>query len=519
MPRIIYDPNTGNDVTAAAKSVLLGSQTAMLCNLYSFANRVFWADDPVGNIGFWSFTDADFPVAASYLQLFASGAVEISTLNGGSMLYTPNPSGGVVFRPGGGENDGGFKHSGLTYSVGLEANNVDVTWFVDDAADYFSPITGAYPPLINPPLSILGMKHAMAYYRAFDDCPFWIHRCIFDPYLQVWPGCCIACWTDGTGQIVAGTQPFITGNGIAVTVPAGATQLQMGINDFPYNDNTGQWNMLVNGNPVIVSATAVPWVYSGGSLNAAFPLPSSGASSPTVVAGLTAGQTVTIEYVNGLSSLHFGVPPFFGPIGVVGYPNTAVLSTPGQYAISTILSTYPTLLGTTLMYRGYVRNTESAADYLKISLGSLMQILQDTQVPNQLVQANSRQNPFLPFPNVAAATLTPYPSAGTIIRVSAKTYTFGGSGITANQLQDSWITFNPAASSYNFAPQSGLPPICDPGWRIQSNTASSGGSLNITFYDPPVVPGDVQQVNLFSAGSQTSGPPGFPNLPPPENIV
>jgi hypothetical protein len=380
MPRVIYSPTTGLDVSSSVQSSLLSSRTVVMANLYSFSNRVFWVYNGFNFCAFWSFTDFDVPISLDYLQLGATGAVKPSQLNSGAMLYLHGNSSSTAmnFVPKfpsvpqsigppsvGALNDGGFKHSGLKYEVGLAANDVDVTWFVDDAGDYFA-FAGPYDPLINPPVGILPMKQAMTYYRAFDDCPFWIHRAIFS--------------------------------------------------DFPAN---------------------------GGSL-----------------------------------------------------------------------------LGTTLLWRGYVRKAEAAADYLKITLGSLMQYVQDTQVPNQLIQPNARTNPFLPFPNAATA-LGPYPSAGLLTRVSAKTYTFTATGaLTANQLQDCWVTFQPAPSYLNFAPQTGLPPESTPGFRIQSNTAaSSGGAVNVTFYNPPIVPGNVQYVILYSPNSQTAGAPGFPYVPPPEQTA
>lgn len=372
MPRVIYNPATGVINSSSVQTALLTDQTLVICNLYSFANRVFWTYDPTSHVAFWSFTDGDFACAVKYLQLFASGSVQISALNAGNMYYTAAPGGaGVTYLParrtgvGGALNDAGFKRGPLTYEVGLAANAPELNWFVDDAADHFAPLSGAYTQLINPPVAILPMRQAMVNFRAFDDCPFWIHRAIFT--------------------------------------------------DFP---NKG-----------------------------------------------------------GL------------------------------------------FLGTTLMWRGFIRKVEAAADYLKITLASLMQIIQDTPVPTQIIQANSRTGPFLPFPTVGASTLGPYPSAGSIVRIAAKTYTVSGSGIVANQFQDCWVTFNPQASSFNFAPQSGLPPQATPCWKIQSNTASSGGAVNITFYDPPIVPGNVQNINVFSLASGTIGAPGVGNIPPPDNSL
>jgi hypothetical protein len=548
MPRIIYDPVAGSDVSTTAQGVLLARpSTLLLCNLYSFANRVFWAHDPTGNVAVWSFTDADFPISVNYLQLFASGSVQLSGLNSGKTLTVPSPDGqGVSFLPrarntvmGSPVNDGGFKHGALTYEVGLAGNDVDVTWFVDDSADYFEPLSGSYPTLINPPVSILAIKQAMSYYRAFDDCPFWIHRAMFGPSPYSIP---MVAGEILTLSYIGGD--ITTGSGSYTPAGQGAGTTSGGLYPWPSDRcvsggyPNGSAGALVGGfadengkllhQPYQLAAIAGGVVTPPATGTGPITFPAAPAGTTQFLLGVNMYETWSLN--GGSWTLEWSlnrcnatgeivVPGTLGPWN----PNdtnysyhvtpTVPLYSPGSKSVDGLV-----LLGTTLMYRGFIRETEAAADYLKVSLGSLMQIVQDTQVPAQLIQANARTNPFLPFPNVAA-TLTPYPSAGTIVRVGAKTYTMGGSGITVNQLQDCWVTFNPSAADLNFAPQNGLPPCATPAWRIQSNTASSGGSLNVTFYDPPIVPGNIQNINLFSPNSQTSGAPGFANVPPPDNSI
>jgi hypothetical protein len=54
----------------------------------------------------------------------------------------------------------------------------------------------------------------------------------------------VGTFADGSGQIV-GT-PFNIGDLVQVTVPAGATQLQFGVNDTKFSDNTGSWKIQVS---------------------------------------------------------------------------------------------------------------------------------------------------------------------------------------------------------------------------------------------------------------------------------
>ena len=57
---------------------------------------------------------------------------------------------------------------------------------------------------------------------------------------------------------------------------------------------------------VTVEATAGPWVQS---LNASDPYGIGDNTAPTIVSGLTSGESVTIAYISGLTSSFYGVPP------------------------------------------------------------------------------------------------------------------------------------------------------------------------------------------------------------------
>jgi hypothetical protein len=120
---------------------------------------------------------------------------------------------------------------------------------------------------------------------------------------SVWSGCLIAAWTDSTGQLVKA--PFAPGLDITLVAPTGATQLQLGVDDNFWTDNSGSWVIAVNGTNYTVSCTAGPWQFTGG-INSAYPYGNASASAPTVVSGITAGQKYRIQYVSGLVSLHLG---------------------------------------------------------------------------------------------------------------------------------------------------------------------------------------------------------------------
>lgn len=65
----------------------------------------------------------------------------------------------------------------------------------------------------------------------------------------------VGTFANSSGQIV-GT-PFAIGDLATVTVPAGATQLQLGVNDNLLSDNPGSWNIQVTG-PTVTTPSTCP---------------------------------------------------------------------------------------------------------------------------------------------------------------------------------------------------------------------------------------------------------------------
>jgi len=73
----------------------------------------------------------------------------------------------------------------------------------------------------------------------------------------------VGTFANSSGQIV-GT-PFGIGNLKTITIPAGATRLQLGMNDNLYVDNSGSWNIQITGVPepttwsmLLLSVVALP---------------------------------------------------------------------------------------------------------------------------------------------------------------------------------------------------------------------------------------------------------------------
>jgi hypothetical protein len=174
-----------------------------------------------------------------------------------------------------------------------------------------------------------------------------------------------------------------------------------------------------------------------------------------------------------------------------------------------------TFLGTSLMFRGFIRKTSSSFSTLKISLASLMDVFQSVQIPAQTITPNNRSLPYIPL------AVSPYNDNGLFSHYSAPAFpaptvlqidtTYG---IPLNALQDSWINWTPAAFAGYVPYRSGFPTA--PSWRIQGNTAGAG-TIEIYLYEPYIFPGNYGGFNIWAQQNTTGGPAaGFLYLPPPE---
>jgi len=169
-----------------------------------------------------------------------------------------------------------------------------------------------------------------------------------------------------------------------------------------------------------------------------------------------------------------------------------------------------TFLGTTLMFRGYIRGVTATRSRMKLKLSSLMDVFQSVQVPTQTITPNNRALPYIPL---AIGTYGGDFAGGTPITERVISFTTAET-IPAGALQDYWLTFNPASYA-GFSPyKSGYPAA--PAFRIQGNDASSAGSVTVYFYQPYALPNPYAAVTVYAQLANVGGPTGFKYLPPPE---
>lgn len=232
----------------------------------------------------------------------------------------------------------------------------------------------------------------------------------------------------------------------------------------------------------------------------------------------------------------YGAQEYDGATNSVGYSYPSIASYPANLTLRQALSMglfsecpfwiheaiftdFPrlggTFLGTSLMFRGFIRKTSVTSSKLKITLSSLMDIFQSIQIPTQTITPNNRSLPYIPL------AVSPWNDGGLFTHYSSPTFpaptVLGISttySIPAGALQDSWINFNPAAYDGYIPYRSGHPTT--PSWRIQGNTAGPG-PIQIFLYEPYVFPGNYGGFNIWAQQTTTGGPvSGFLQVPPPE---
>jgi RHS repeat-associated protein len=109
-------------------------------------------------------------------------------------------------------------------------------------------------------------------------------------------------FTDSNGAVI---EPLDIGAARKVfVVPAGATQLQLGVDDGIYFDNWGPGFVVnVNGVPVTVPAGAMPWLWVAGGLNSNYIFSIQDGTNPIIAAThLVPGTSVVVAYQSGLNS-------------------------------------------------------------------------------------------------------------------------------------------------------------------------------------------------------------------------
>ena len=245
----------------------------------------------------------------------------------------------------------------------------------------------------------------------------------------------VGVFTDNTGKVI---EPIAIGAAPEIfVVPAGATQLQLGINDTYFADNIGPgFVVAVNGISKTVPATAMPWIWTTGGLNNNYqygiyaPNIQNGildGTSPVVVAtALTQGESINIAYQSGTVSTNSATGP---PVTADGDQTqvTGVKQFQGTY--------FPTLYMTPSSY----------PVGQPISFNALVTDATGTPLPNvpvtlNITGANTLQLQAMTDSTGTAAFLYSGSNPG-MDSLQAEAVPSGGQSVASSQASITWINY------------------------------------------------------------------------------
>lgn len=478
IPRIIYD-SAGTDVTSSAKTILAGNPVLM-ADLFWIKIFSSWQHtSPVGGAVDYQLSSGDFPVQIDNLQTGVNGVLTSTATASGI-------SGGQTWHP------SALKRETVQYKVGFEDNSFDLTWFPTPAEEDLP----FYLAIINPgntPISPAGYGPGTA--TGLGTYPGdWV----FPPHAHadLNAGVLLAAFVDGSGALTG--SPMYMGAGPTITAPAhaGTTAVQVGPSgNGSYAGNTGFWviNYTSSGGAsgqVTIPGTSYPW--NSPSSGFTYYYPSSGGTAPISIPA-SPGETFTFTSADA----GFNLKQVLGN----GYGD----GSPFWYH-KAIFNPDRSLVGTTLMFRGYLRDVECADDHIKFTISSLMEQFNQVQVPTQLVQPGNRSVQVVPPQSTQVL--------GTVLGTSTPTDLQFTATAVDHLFQGGFISM---AGDDTYAVPNALGKLVPSFIRIRDNITISG-----TLHLYPVVPVIVNLTGLSpvaawakSSLSNSFGAPGFPYIPGP----
>ncbi|MGA2278657.1 MAG: Ig-like domain-containing protein, partial [Terracidiphilus sp.] len=233
-------------------------------------------------------------------------------------------------------------------------------------------------------------------------------------------------FTDNNGAVI---QPIAIGaSSRTFVVPAGATQLQLGVANNWYGIDQGSGFVVeVNGNPVSVPPTAMPWKWIAGQLNVNYEFGLNDGTSPVPAAtGLTQGELITIAYQSGTASSGVLSHPMVNADGDQAWiPGIQLWQ--GTYFPTLYItpSSYP--IGQPITFNAHVTNGAGAA-------------LSNVPVTLNITGANAQQLQTTTDSTGTAAFLYSGLNAGTD-SLQAQALLSGQPDLASNQTSVTWVNY------------------------------------------------------------------------------
>jgi RHS repeat-associated protein len=253
----------------------------------------------------------------------------------------------------------------------------------------------------------------------------------------------LGAFTDGDGTVI---EPIAIGAAPKnFVVPAGATQLQLGVDDDGFWNNLGTGFVIeVNGGLVTVPPTAMPWTWVVRGLNTNYQFGYDDGTNPVVaLTGLTQGEVVSVVYQSG----NVSVGPCCAAFNANGNPERITGTTIGlgdYYAtLYMTASSYP--VGQPVAFTAVVTNGSGTP------LANVPVMLNITGANAQELEATTDSTGIAAFTYIGI-------NAGTDI-VKARAFLTGETSLVSGQTTVTWIGFTslPPLGSLTLTPSTVQP--------------------------------------------------------------
>ena len=303
----------------------------------------------------------------------------------------------------------------------------------------------------------------------------------------------MGAFTDNNGAVI---EPVAIGaSQREFVVPAGATQLQLGVDSAYYALDGGPgFVVAVNGVPVPVPATAMPWIWVTGGLNNNYQYGIYAPNTQNVILdgtnpviapmGLTQGESVSIAYLSGMASTNYPLSPLVNADGEQT-SITGVEQYQGTYfpTLYTTPSSYP--VGQPISFNALVTDaTGNPLPNIPVTLN-----VTGANVQQLLANTDSTGTATFMYSGLYEGTDS----------LLAEAFPSGQSGIVSGQASITWTNFPtpPPAGSLTFTDDRIYGPDNEQGFIVAATDASGSPvfDANVGFY--------VWGANNYSASGMT----------------
>ncbi len=296
-------------------------------------------------------------------------------------------------------------------------------------------------------------------------------------------------FTDINGTVI---EPLAIGASPRLfVVPAGATQLQLGVVDDRYGDNSGSgFTVEVDGALAAVLPTTMPWIWVAGGLNTRYPFGLQDGTQPIVaLTGLIPGQEISVVYQSGTVSAG-AIWPYVDANGYQQEITGSIIGSSGTYFPTLYMSASSYPVGQPIEFTATVVNGSSNP------MVNTPVFLDISGVNTQEIEATTNSAGIAQFSYVGTAV-------GNDV-VQARALPAGETSLLSNQASVTWNSFSSLAQTGSLTLTPGsvqpLPTGGSQAFTVYATDESGAPAANIAL---EMAISGTDQIDLFATTDAT----------------